>query len=330
MLGGEGGDVALGDVEVGLGQRHRHVVEEGPEERPLLVHLAQVLHVAPRPRPVPTRRRTSRGRSGATASSRTPTGSRAARRGRRPAAAGARAASRCAASRAGRPACRPGSTPAARVARPGRSSAGGRSRRPRPSGRPSGSACSGVRRSVRCSRLASSVPATSSSRFSRARAGRAYLSLITSPCSVSFTSPSTVPNGQRHDRVVRRAAAAADRAAAAVEEPQPHLVLAGDVAGGALGPLDLPLRGRDAAGLVGVGVAEHDLLHVAAGRHDLAVRRVAEQPVEDRLDPLELVDGLQQRHEPDPRGARPRGRRARPRGPAGRPRARRRRPRSSR
>ncbi|MEH3077757.1 MAG: hypothetical protein PGN11_14005 [Quadrisphaera sp.] len=39
------------------------------------------------------------------------------------------------------------------------------------------------------------VAASVSSRFCRASCGRAYLSLITSPCSVIFTSPSTVPDG---------------------------------------------------------------------------------------------------------------------------------------
>ena len=52
--------------------------------------------------------------------------------------------------------------------------------------------------------------------------------------------------------------------------------------------------------LVGVGVAEHDLLHVAAQRDQPAVRRVAEQVVEDRAGLAQLVDRLQQRHEADP------------------------------
>ena len=49
---------------------------------------------------------------------------------------------------------------------------------------------------------------------------------------------------------MRRAAAAADRAAAAVEEPQPDAVPVGDVAQPALGAVDLPLRGGDAADLL--------------------------------------------------------------------------------
>ena len=62
------------------------------------------------------------------------------------------------------------------------------------------------------------------------------------------------------------AAAAPHRAAAAVEEPQAHAVARGHVAQALLGPVDLPLAGGDAGLLVGVRVAEHHLLHVAAQR----------------------------------------------------------------
>ena len=96
------------------------------------------------------------------------------------------------------------------------------------------------------------------------------------------------------------AAAAPDRATATVEEAQAHAVPAGHVAGPPLRALDLPLRGGDPAGLVGVGVAEHQLLHVAAQPDQLAVRRVGEHRVEDELRVLELGHRLQQRHEPDP------------------------------
>src|SRR5262249_58335194 len=62
--------------------------------------------------------------------------------------------------------------------------------------------------------------------------------------------------GLREDRVVGGAAAAADGAAAAVEEPEPYAVAVGDVAQAALGAVDLPLGGGDAAELGGVAVAE--------------------------------------------------------------------------
>ncbi len=69
---------------------------------------------------------------------------------------------------------------------------------------------------------------------------------------------------QGEHRLVGRAATAADRAAAAVEEAQVDPVPGGDVAQPALRAVDLPLRGRDARGLVGVAVAEHHLLQVPA------------------------------------------------------------------
>ena len=81
-------------------------------------------------------------------------------------------------------------------------------------------------------------------------------------------------------------------------------MLAGHVAQGALGPVDLPLGRGDARVLGRVGVAEHDLLHVAARRDDPAVGRVAQQGREQRTGRLELGDGLEQRGEPDPRHGR--------------------------
>ncbi len=60
-----------------------------------------------------------------------------------------------------------------------------------------------------------------------------------------------------------------------------------------------PLAGHHAGLLVGVRISQHDLLHVAAQSDDLPVCRVAEQGVHQiRRDP-QLVDGLQQRGEPD-------------------------------
>ena len=79
LLGHQRVDVVPGDAQVGLGQRHRHVGQERAEEVPAAVHLVE--HVAEpglaRGRQPGARRRTSRARSAATASSRTPTGSRA-------------------------------------------------------------------------------------------------------------------------------------------------------------------------------------------------------------------------------------------------------------
>ncbi|CAM5549436.1 hypothetical protein SFUMM280S_01062 [Streptomyces fumanus] len=95
------------------------------------------------------------------------------------------------------------------------------------------------------------------------------------------------------------AAAAADGAAAAVEEAQPDAVAVGDVAQPALGAVDLPLAGGDAAELGGVGVAEHDLLDVAAQGDQAPVGGVGEQVLQDGVGGLEFVGGLQQRHDAD-------------------------------
>ena len=53
----------------------------------------------------------------------------------------------------------------------------------------------GRSRGVACSAVASRAAARVSSRFSRARAGSPYLSLMTSPCSVTLMAPSRVPAG---------------------------------------------------------------------------------------------------------------------------------------
>ncbi len=98
---------------------------------------------------------------------------------------------------------------------------------------------------------------------------------------------------------MRGAAAAADGAAAAVEQAQPDAVAVGDVAQSALGAVDLPLGGGDAAELGGVRVAEHDLLDVAAQRDEQPVGGVGEHLVQDAVGLLELVGGLQQRHDAD-------------------------------
>ncbi len=74
----------------------------------------------------------------------------------------------------------------------------------------------------------------------------------------------------------------------------------GDVAQPALGAVDLPLGGGDAAELGGVGVAEHDLLDVAAQGDQGPVGRVGEHVLQDRVGGPQLVGGLQQRDDADP------------------------------
>ena len=94
-----------------------------------------------------------------------------------------------------------------------------------------------------------------------------------------------------------RAAAPPDRPSAAVEQAHAHAVPGGGVAQRPLRPVDLPLAGRDAGLLVRVGVAEHHLLHAAAGAYHRPVRLHREQLVEELAGHAQFVDLLQQRHE---------------------------------
>jgi hypothetical protein len=64
----------------------------------------------------------------------------------------------------------------------------------------------------------------------------------------------------RQDRLVARAAAAADGAAAAVEQAQAHAGALEDLDQFQLGLVQLPVRGQEAAVLVRVRIAEHDFL----------------------------------------------------------------------
>ncbi len=105
--------------------------------------------------------------------------------------------------------------------------------------------------------------------------------------------------GLGQHRSVRRSAAAPDRATSAVEQAQMDAVLFGRVAQESLRLVDLPLRGGDPAFFVGVRVAEHHLLEVAAQLDDPAVRTDIQQPVEQFAGLSELGDGLEQRDEAD-------------------------------
>ena len=119
----------------------------------------------------------------------------------------------------------------------------------------------------------SSTAASSVSRLRRARCGEENLAATISPCSV--TRIARVDRARRlgEDRVVARAAAAADGAAAAVEQAQAHAVRRGDLDEALLGAVQRPV-GREVAAVLGrVGVADHHLLRpAAAGR---ATRRYA-------------------------------------------------------
>src|SRR4029078_5816561 len=73
------------------------------------------------------------------------------------------------------------------------------------------------------------------------------------------------------DRFVARAAAAPDRAAAALEKEDAHAVAAEHLHEPDLGLVELPAGGDEAAVLVRVGIAEHHLL--------LAPERIDKSPV---------------------------------------------------
>ena len=225
----------------------------------------------PRARPpARSRRRTSRARSGGTASSRRPTGSRAARRGRRRrrgAGTGREPMLQRAelVDRGGREEVRRQvgvlDQRPVRARRPRRRRSIAASQRASVAGR-SARGCGVQQRSPRA------LAATVSSRFSRASAGSAYLSEMTSPCSVTLISPSRVPHGWA------RIASWVGPPPRPTVPPRPWKsrsrtpCRAATSRSAPLGPVDLPLRGGDAGVLVGVGVAEHDLLHVAAQRHE--------------------------------------------------------------
>jgi len=102
---------------------------------------------------------------------------------------------------------------------------------------------------------------------------------------------------------VGRPAAATDRPASAVEQPQPDTKTPGRIAQALLSAVDLPLAGGYAGGLVGVRVSEHHLLHPAAERDDAAIRGVLEQVREEAVRAPQLLHGLEQRDEADARHA---------------------------
>src|SRR6516225_9309328 len=66
------------------------------------------------------------------------------------------------------------------------------------------------------------------------------------------------------DRLIAGPAAAADRAAAAVEQAQPDLMAPEHLDERQLRLVEFPAGGQETAILVAVGIAEHDLLHAAA------------------------------------------------------------------
>src|SRR6476660_2051310 len=135
-----------------------------------------------------------------------------------------------------------------------------------------------------CSRLASSVAAARISRLLRPTSALEYLLEMISPCSVIRIWPFTAPP---------------DRAAAAVKQPQADVVALEHLDQVDFRLVELPARGDEAAILVAVGVAEHDFLNAAAAVDQLAVVVNRQHAVHNAAGSLQILDGLEQRHDID-------------------------------
>ena len=133
-------------------------------------------------------------------------------------------------------------------------------------------------------------------------------------------APADRAGGLGGDGAARRRAAAGDRAAAPMEEGDGHAGLGADACQLRLRLGQLPVRGDEAAVLVGIGIADHHLLHVALPMGAAADERHRQRLAHDVGRGAEIVDGLEQRH--DGKGAdlrcRPHRERRRPPWPADR------------
>ena len=102
--------------------------------------------------------------------------------------------------------------------------------------------------------------------------------------------------GLGEDGAMRGSAAAAHRAAAAVEEAQLDAGFARDHMQVAMRAEDLPRGGQHAAVFVRVGVAEHDLLPVAPTGEEFAVVGTAPELAADGGRVAQVFDGFEERH----------------------------------
>ena len=103
-------------------------------------------------------------------------------------------------------------------------------------------------------------------------------------------------HGLGKDGAMRGSAAAAHRAAAAMEEAQLDAGLARHHVQVAMGAEDLPRAGQHAAVFVGVGVAEHDLLPVVPGGQELAIVGTAPQLAANGRRVAQVFDRFEERH----------------------------------
>ena len=100
--------------------------------------------------------------------------------------------------------------------------------------------------------------------------------------------------GLREDRLVAGPAAAADRAAPAVEQAELDVVTAEHLDQRDLRLVELPAGSQETAILVAVRIAEHDLLHAAAAFEQARVFREAQQLIHDGAAIAQIFDGLEQ------------------------------------
>ena len=101
--------------------------------------------------------------------------------------------------------------------------------------------------------------------------------------------------GLREDGAMRGAAAAPHGASAAVEEAQLDSGFASYGVQSAVGFEDLPGGGNHASVLIGVGVAEHDLLRPGPGFEQRLVRFARPQRAADGRGVLQVFDGFEER-----------------------------------
>ncbi len=110
-------------------------------------------------------------------------------------------------------------------------------------------------------------------------------------------TPGRVAGGLRQDGRVRRSAAASGASAAAVEDGEFDVVARRDCRKVLLRAVDRPLCRQIPAVLGRVGVADHHLDPATPPIEEVGERGLAEQGIDDVAGVLEVVDGLEQRHD---------------------------------
>ena len=103
----------------------------------------------------------------------------------------------------------------------------------------------------------------------------------------------------RQNRIIAWAAAATDRAAAAMEQAHRDAVFAEDIDELNFGLIELPARGNKTAIFVAVRIAEHDFLHVATVFDQSAIGRVREGRFHNGSAGLQIADGFKERDDID-------------------------------